>query len=369
MEDGISVEEGEEAGQETHDEPDQTFMPKCIAKFDHGPNLKHTSKIAVLYQECHAALRTAIHLSDDEAHTRSLTTVALRMRIWGMNLFNAADYLPLDEILRLSGFARTSLKNHLTGVWADVAATLELILRKLASQRGELSPGGCRPWRRLTIVLGSDELATAVHDGFRLPGDAHSDSDDGYEDENEEDSMEVLIRGLESLVDCLFDLLVTIGTTRQLYKLGYKFETKSVPQVSNPEDTKEETEEDFENSSDSHHSSKSDFIEEIPREPRVSDESVETRRSTNSTKDQVKNTLTGSSSPSSLVRVSNNELRSWTPVAGDNPGGSSNTTPKRASTKRSERIQKPVTVMLSPCRNLVLPFDSCRTWGVSPHSS
>lgn len=187
------------------------------AEFDPKFDPEHAPRIALLCQTCHTALQTATRLAESERQRQKLTLGALRVRIWGTDIFDATNSTPLDELLS-SVAGHTSLRRHLIGVWADTAATLELILFLLIRQTGQPSPESCTQWRRLRIVLGVDGISTAIHDGFSLPG--LLDGGIRYGDHN--GVVNNLISSLEELIDCLFDLLVTIGTIRQLHQLGYE---------------------------------------------------------------------------------------------------------------------------------------------------
>ena len=200
-----------------NDEAIRSLSQQSAAEFDLTFDPKHTPRIALLCQVCHTALQTSAYLSKDESHRQKLASGALRVRIWSMDLFDPTKCTPLDELLSLPSSGRVSLRNHLTGIWADIAATLELILQHLIAQTAAASPESCTQWRRLRIILGLEDVATAVHDGFSPPGSIDSDCD--YEDSSE--VLSDAIDSVEGLIDCLFDLLVTIGTIRQLHKLGF----------------------------------------------------------------------------------------------------------------------------------------------------
>lgn len=197
-------------------EHDTQNLLRISAGFDPDFDPKHAPRIALLCQTCHTALQTATHLPESEAQRQRLTSEALRVRVWGMDMFNSTNYAPLDELLSLASGRHSSLQHHLTGVWADIAATLELVLFLLIRQERKPSREGLTQWRRLRILLGLDDISTAIHDGFGLPGSF--DCDLLYDDA--EEVLNGLISSLEGLIDCLFDLVVTISTIRQLHRLG-----------------------------------------------------------------------------------------------------------------------------------------------------
>ena len=180
---------------------------------------ENTPRLALLYQVCHTALWTVTSLSTNETHRQKLGSEALRVGIWGIDLFDATQCASLDELLSFPSSSRSSMRRHLIGVWADIAATLDLILMHLVIIRnGEVSSESYAHRRRLRIVLGLEDIASAGHDGFSFYGSMYCNS--SYDDSNE--VLTDAIDSLQSLIDCLFDLLVTVGTIRQLSKLGFK---------------------------------------------------------------------------------------------------------------------------------------------------
>ena len=195
------------------------------AEFDPNFHPENAPRIALLCQTCHTALQTASLLAQSDKQRQQLTSEALRVKVWGMDMFESSNSTPLDELLGIASGNHTSLRCHLMGVWADIAATLEIILYFLLRQPGSPSPESCTQWRRLRIVIGLDDISSAIHDGFSLPVtfDRHDGSSDGSE------LLSSLINSLEDLVDCLFDLLVTIGTIRQLHKLGFESNISNQP--------------------------------------------------------------------------------------------------------------------------------------------
>ena len=197
---------------------DVESLLQMSADFDPKFKPEQAPRIALLCQTCHTALQTATRLAQSERQRQKLALGGLRVRIWGTDIFDATKSTPLDELLS-SGTGHTSLRRHLIGVWADMAATLELILSLLIHQTGKPSPESCTQWRRLRVVLGLDDISTAIHGGFNLSG--VFDNDITYGDHT--GVLDCLISSLEELIDCLFDLLVTIGTIRQLHRLGYEF--------------------------------------------------------------------------------------------------------------------------------------------------
>ncbi len=198
-------------------EDDVQNLLRISAGFDPDFDPKHAPRIALLCQTCHTALQTTTHLLESEAQRQRLTSEALRVRVWGMDMFDSTNCAPLDELLSLASGRHSTLQHHLTGVWADIAATLELVLFLVIRQKRKPSREGLTQWRRLRILLGLDDISTAIHDGFGLPGSF--DCDNLYDDA--EEVLNGLISSLEGLIDCLFDLVVTIGTVRQLHRLGF----------------------------------------------------------------------------------------------------------------------------------------------------
>lgn len=183
--------------------------------FDPG----NTPRLALLYQVCHTALWTITSLSTNETHRQKLGSEALRVGIWGIDLFDATQCASLDELLSFPSSSRSSMRRHLIGVWADIAATLDVILMHLVNiKNGEVNSESYAHRRRLRIALGLEDIASAVHDGFSYY--ESMDSNSSYDDSNE--ILTDAIDSLQSLIDCLFDLLVTVGTIRQLSKLGFK---------------------------------------------------------------------------------------------------------------------------------------------------
>ncbi len=193
----------------------QSLLP-ISACFDPKFDPRNVPPIALLCETCCTALQTATYMVESEAQSQKLASETLRVRVWSLDLFDSANCTPLDELLSLAFGRHTSLRRHLTGVWADIAATLELVLLLLIRQRKKPSPEGCTQWRRLRIVLGLEDVSTAIHDGFGVPGVFDSEVFASGSSE----MLDCLIGSLGGLIDCLFDLLVTIGTVRQLHKLG-----------------------------------------------------------------------------------------------------------------------------------------------------
>ena len=220
-----------EIWRKSHEEDIQDLL-QLSRGFDPKFDPNQAPRIALLCQTCHAALEAATYLAENETNRRELADGAVRVRIWGMDILDADDSTPLDDLLDLTPGTHTFLRGHITGVWADIAATLELILLLLLLQIRRPNPETCTQWRRLRIVLGLDGISTAVHADFDLPRDSYNNPVNG--DLN--DALGGLVSSLEGLIDCLFDLLVTIGTIRQLYKHGFGIKRLSSPVVCASED-------------------------------------------------------------------------------------------------------------------------------------
>ena len=195
---------------------DQRLMLNS-AEFDPKFDPQHAPRIALLCQTCHTALQTASGLADSETQRQRLASGALRVKVWGMDMFDSRKYAPLDELLDVVSGSHTSLKRHVLGVWADLAATLETVLFLLIRQTSKISPERCAQWRRLRIVLGLDDISSAIHVGFRL-----SKIFDGETVSNNlSEVLDSLLGSLEELIDCLFDVITTISTIQQMHKLGH----------------------------------------------------------------------------------------------------------------------------------------------------
>ena len=205
------------------DEDIQSLL-QISAGFDPKFDPSHAPRIALLCQTCHTALETVTYLAENEIQRQKLTSSALRVRLWGIDMFNSAGYRPLDELLNPVSRHHTSLRQHLIGVWADIAVTMETILSSLILRTGNSSPESCTQWRRLRIVVGLDDVSAAMHNEFGLPGFL----DSGLFYNNHREALDDLIDSLSGLVDCLYDLSVTISTVRQLHRLGYKSNISSL---------------------------------------------------------------------------------------------------------------------------------------------
>lgn len=192
--------------------PDHSLQQHS-ASFDPEFNPVKAPRLALLYQVCNKALFAATHLCINEIYRPALLAIALRVKIWGLDLFDGKDCAPLHQVIS------PSMQRHLVGIWADIAAMIDLLLTRLITLNDdEVEPESYIYWRRLKIVLGLEDIASAVHDGLDFFQETGSDWSFHESSKNANDFM----NSLQGMVDCLFDLLVTIGTTRQLHKLGHK---------------------------------------------------------------------------------------------------------------------------------------------------
>lgn len=373
-------------------EDDVQNLLRISAGFDPDFDPKHAPRIALLYQTCHTALQTATHLLENEAQSQRLTSEALRVRVWGMDMFASTNCAPLDGLLSLASGRHNSLQYHLTGVWADIAATLELVLFLLIRQRRKPSREGCTQWRRLRIVLGLDGISTAIHDGFGLPGSLGSDI--LYDDADE--VLNGLISSLGGLIDCLFDLVVTIGTFRQLHRLGFNPASSTSTAFHDVGDQGEGSRgmAAAENSSASSSSANSDGSNEPPlRMPEskkgqiISNEDSDdwsaynkiSHLSESAQQDVSKEHFDRAANLSrGAFHVTVNQTES---VSQEDPSEIINKTetskapiqysknaairPRRNISANTMRFQKPIKFIDCHARNFAFPFSLCRTWKVS----
>ena len=365
------------------------------AEFDPNFHPENAPRIALLCQTCHTALQTASLLAQSDKQRQQLTSEALRVRVWGMDMFESSSSTPLDELLGMASGNHTSLRCHLIGVWADIAATLEIILCFLLRQPGNPRPESCTQWRRLRIVIGLDDISSAIHDGFSLPVtfDRHDGSGDGSE------LLSSLIDSLGDLVDCLFDLLVTIGTIRQLHKLGFKSNISNQPPFRATEvqvaDTSKKTVRGFSASSspvvdvvskanplptsdsrkgqrmrnqgpesgltdsESLHFSES-APQDIPRDPGESTNLSHEAMPGGPLKPQTES-VRQHASPESLDTMN-------APIVLGDEFGNSIETSKGASAANPSRFQKPIKFIDCHGRTFTFPFSLCCTWTVGYRS-
>ena len=383
--------------------------------FDPHFDPEHAPRIALLCQTCHTALHTAICLAQHDTHKRKLTSGALRVRIWGMDMFDPTKPTTLDELLSLTSGNHKFLRNHLMGIWADIAVTLELILCLLIRQTKNLSPESCTQLRRLRIVLGLDDVSIAVHQGFSLPGSLDRD----LINLNDIEVLDSLISSLEELVDCLFDLLVSIGTTRQLYMLSLALDTSTLsnPQsIEHHEDSgskkvvethiltssascnlKDQGDGDCKNTVET--SQASDHQAQIAIPSRTSSPTSEDRRQVLAEADPERVGNEGSQFPESAVQDvlgkhfdrtkipsnaalrerpkerrtgadgregspdSSNKMETLESIAAE--AQNSTATSVRVSVANHQRYQKPIKFIDCYSRISTIPFTLCRTWEVS----
>ncbi|KAF2090382.1 hypothetical protein K490DRAFT_54764 [Saccharata proteae CBS 121410] len=191
--------------------------PKCNNNLEPvrevSPSMNEQPPIQSLYECCSSALHVVSSMQRDNPDTTKLyQRTSMRLAVWGLGLFD--PQVALDKILPESSAGqsrdegKTYFREHVMGTLAEIAATLDFLLCSVEGDEYDETLD-----QLLVCIAQPPEIRDIVAED---PGFLQADADEKWTWDR--------LYGkcgeyLGSLVECLFDVLPSIGTLREQYSV------------------------------------------------------------------------------------------------------------------------------------------------------